>query len=477
MTTGGGQKVYAGGAVPANLLANIGPTDTSFQLSTVSGWPNTQSGTVPFVVTIDRGTSSEERIECINYTGSASPYTVTVNTSGRGFDGTSAQSHSAGTGNVECTLDAASVQDFNDHAYVTTRDDHSQYLNVARHDITGRHVFGSALGSPATPATLAVGGTGAVGTGGGPPHSDHNHPVPTGTPGASAPGDTAGAGTSTSFPALDHKHGREPWGTAADITTSAVGDAAGAGATGHTADAGHRHGRESYATLINNVTGSGTAFPASPQTGQFFYRTDLNQTFVWTGSIWGLAGYQGLILETGTAGNLTGSYTTGQAVFLTDCKLLSIYTGSAWVTNGLLAYGSYTPGSSYLLPANTATAIDSTNLITASFTVPPSGKLLTTWGAAVDVNTSAGETNAFLTLMNASGTVIGDSKPVVECSQSQGGSGPNIFSEVWVTPTWYLSGLTPGASMQIKLAGFYTGTSLGQGHVEAETIVWTVNAL
>lgn len=57
-----------------------------------------------------------------------------------------------------------------------TNDDHTQYLNNARHDIATRHAFGGALGTPGTPASSAPGDAGAVGTAPAPARADHKHP-------------------------------------------------------------------------------------------------------------------------------------------------------------------------------------------------------------------------------------------------------------------------------------------------------------
>lgn len=83
------RREYAGGAVITSLSAGISSAATSFSIADTTEWPD---GTVgPFHVVIDEGTASEEKIRCLSRAGS----TITVDTGGRGADGTTAASHSA----------------------------------------------------------------------------------------------------------------------------------------------------------------------------------------------------------------------------------------------------------------------------------------------------------------------------------------------------------------------------------------------
>jgi microcystin-dependent protein len=60
-----------------------------------------------------------------------------------------------------------------------TGHDHANRLDNVLHDVAGRHQFGSALGTPATPTAENFGDTAAVGVGAYPPHDDHRHRMPT----------------------------------------------------------------------------------------------------------------------------------------------------------------------------------------------------------------------------------------------------------------------------------------------------------
>jgi len=128
------------------------------------------------VVTVDRGTSSEEKMLCSSYT--STQLTVT-----RGYDGTSAVSHSNGA-TCEHTLDATQID---------------------AHDAI---VYGVGQG---TPSTQAIGDSATKGTNTTQPAAgDHKHAMPAAaTPGNSAPGDAAAEGSGPTVAYSDHKHGRE----------------------------------------------------------------------------------------------------------------------------------------------------------------------------------------------------------------------------------------------------------------------------
>lgn len=116
---------YAGGAARTTLSGSMtagSPTDGgTFTVGDGTGYPDGAIGS--FVVSVGRGTASEEKILCSVRSGS----TFTVATDGRGYDDTTATSHDAGD-TVEHVVDAASLDDVQDHVYDTTRNDHSQYL-------------------------------------------------------------------------------------------------------------------------------------------------------------------------------------------------------------------------------------------------------------------------------------------------------------------------------------------------------------
>lgn len=84
------RKNYAGAAPATTLSGSITPSSTTFTLASGAGYPTGATG--PFVLVTDPGTASEEKILCSLLSGS----TVTVASSGRGYDGTTATSHSSG---------------------------------------------------------------------------------------------------------------------------------------------------------------------------------------------------------------------------------------------------------------------------------------------------------------------------------------------------------------------------------------------
>lgn len=155
-------KKYSGNAAATALNGAIGTSGATIETAAATGWPTTG----PYVMCIDRGLASEEKILIASRSG------TTHTVSSRGYDGTSAVSH-ADDAVVEHVLDAVTLTESSNHINLTSQDDHTQYLNNARHDVTARHAFGSALGTPAAPAAVAT--TAAAGTGAAPAREDHVH--------------------------------------------------------------------------------------------------------------------------------------------------------------------------------------------------------------------------------------------------------------------------------------------------------------
>jgi hypothetical protein len=85
-------RSYGGGAVVAQLTQEMGPTDTSFTITPTTGWVqnnNSPLGTAgPFVVVIDRFTSTVEKILCSSIDLTTGVVQVYVNGgfTGRGYD-------------------------------------------------------------------------------------------------------------------------------------------------------------------------------------------------------------------------------------------------------------------------------------------------------------------------------------------------------------------------------------------------------
>lgn len=141
------QRLEHQGAAPATGLASgIGAGDMSFTLLSGTGYPTGAGGKL-FIVSLDPGTAQEEHVLCSARSGT----TVTVNNTavgGRGFDNTSAASHSAGTTNVEHVAGAIELDDMNRHIY-TTDDDHAQYAKT-----DGTRAFTGRTTAPGVSANL-----------------------------------------------------------------------------------------------------------------------------------------------------------------------------------------------------------------------------------------------------------------------------------------------------------------------------------
>ena len=98
------RREFLGSVVETTTTGSLNSTDTSISLTDGSTFPTGSAN--PFVIVIDRGTGSEEKILITSRTSN----TLTV--SQRGYDGTTATTHSSGA-NVDHVLDATSIQDMN----------------------------------------------------------------------------------------------------------------------------------------------------------------------------------------------------------------------------------------------------------------------------------------------------------------------------------------------------------------------------
>ena len=133
------RRYYAGGGTTTSLASSMSASDTSFTVSSATGWPGSPGQ--PFIVVIDRGTSSEEKILCSSNSGT----TVTVAT--RGYDGTSATTHNA---SATVSLCGGAI-DF---------DEANQLTNLMGNGAEGSLFYGKGTG--ALPAKLAVGTAGQL---------------------------------------------------------------------------------------------------------------------------------------------------------------------------------------------------------------------------------------------------------------------------------------------------------------------------
>ena len=136
------RRFYAGGGASTTLASAMGISDTSFSISNATGWPGGSPG-ANFIVVIDRGTSSEEKILCSSNSGTV----VSVASSGRGYDGTSATSHNS---NATVSLCGGAI-DF---------DETNQVSSLLGNASEGSLFYGGGTGSLAR--TLPIGGAGAL---------------------------------------------------------------------------------------------------------------------------------------------------------------------------------------------------------------------------------------------------------------------------------------------------------------------------
>jgi hypothetical protein len=102
------KRDFVGAAVQTTLSSNIA-ANTTGMVNVVSGSTFPTGGTKPFVIALARGTINEEKV-LVNQT---SGDILDFNFAGRGYDGTTASAHPAGT-TVDHVLDSIFLQDVSD---------------------------------------------------------------------------------------------------------------------------------------------------------------------------------------------------------------------------------------------------------------------------------------------------------------------------------------------------------------------------
>lgn len=202
----------------------------TFTVASAAGYPS--SGR--FVVQLNRGEADEEKVLIASRSGT----TFTVET--RGYDGSTAQSHTNPT--VNLILPATVVNALIEHVDDIEATPHATKLpvgTISGHDTTTRHVLGTSIPvSASTPATITPDAAGSAGAASAVARSDHSHPIAAATPGSIAPDDSAAEGVSTSFARADHTHGI----VAAVAGIIAPDDSAAEGVATSFARSDHRHG-------------------------------------------------------------------------------------------------------------------------------------------------------------------------------------------------------------------------------------------
>lgn len=99
---------HSGAAGPTKLAVGISASDFTFQIVDATGWPSGAVG--KFIVTLERGLASEEKLLCDSRSGSV----ITINASGRGYDGSVPRAHDANV-SVEHTVSAIEIDNANKH--------------------------------------------------------------------------------------------------------------------------------------------------------------------------------------------------------------------------------------------------------------------------------------------------------------------------------------------------------------------------
>lgn len=192
------RRTIEGGVAAAVLSADINSSALAITCDDLSTWPNGTGGKIGAV--IDRGKSNEERIWVLSTSGNV----ANITSGDRGADGTTAVSHSAGA-LLEHVMMATDIDESNAHLYDTVRDDHTQYLNNARHDVTARHTLGTVVPvSVAAPQAIVPGASGSPGDTNAAARSNHSHPV--GVAAATTITGSNGAGSGNNFARANHDH-------------------------------------------------------------------------------------------------------------------------------------------------------------------------------------------------------------------------------------------------------------------------------
>ena len=122
------RRHYKGNAAVTRLTSGIGAGDTSFTINDPTGWP-TGGANGPFSVILDPDVPGKEEHVLVANQAAGSCTGVT-----RAYGDTSATTHSAGVdGTVIHGVTKNDYDEANRHIFDTAQDDHTQYLNSARH--------------------------------------------------------------------------------------------------------------------------------------------------------------------------------------------------------------------------------------------------------------------------------------------------------------------------------------------------------
>ena len=139
-------RQYVGSARPATMTASLDSSSQGpIQCDSLAGWPS-GIGYDEFVVTIGRGTPTEERVLCTSTSGNS------LVVKQRGWDDTLAVSHEIGE-SVEHTMSATDMQDSNDH--ITSTAAHGSDGDIVGEDRLAQVLASTDLTPPGVVAPFA----------------------------------------------------------------------------------------------------------------------------------------------------------------------------------------------------------------------------------------------------------------------------------------------------------------------------------
>lgn len=151
-----GRFQHTGAAPQTNLAISMGSGDTSFTAASGTGYPDGSVG--DFVIAVDVGTATEEKILCSSRSGAV----FTVAGSGRGYDNTSAAAHTAPTAVIEHVVAATEIDDASRHinpsSLLVYSDDHVNYALL-----NGGRPFSGAVSNSSTFTGSAMAASGLTG--------------------------------------------------------------------------------------------------------------------------------------------------------------------------------------------------------------------------------------------------------------------------------------------------------------------------
>lgn len=108
-----GLREYAGAAKRTTLVGDITAASTTLTVTDATGWPTGATG--PFAIALNMGLAGEEKVLIASRSGN----TLTVDTGGRGYDGTTAASHLSGS-TADHVLTAIDIREANTHINATS---------------------------------------------------------------------------------------------------------------------------------------------------------------------------------------------------------------------------------------------------------------------------------------------------------------------------------------------------------------------